>query len=158
MVELNFANTNVQAHIALRDFLRAGKIYRHFSKTSRCYQLSVCDHREVRRIAEAILPYAIVKKEKLKQLIDFIKGKTWRPTWRRHLLDDVTRKQLYDLYWNQRKSLHQIGQLFDGIGDAAVAYRLRKFGIQVRPRGHIQTLKQFNNSPLESWRLQSVGD
>ena len=147
MVELNFANTNLEVLNAVRDFIGAGKIYRHFSSTSRCYQLSICDHRDALRVAEAILPYAIIKRTKLKDLIEFIRGKEWRPSGRKGLLKNVGREDLFNLYWREGKSLEEVGRILNGVGPYAIAYHLRKLGIPVRPRGHIETLKQFTSRP-----------
>jgi len=72
---LIFVNSDKEVLEAIKRFLRVGYIVKpreYPRKWGACYELRICGMATCYRIAKKLLPYSIVKKEKLKELIRIV--------------------------------------------------------------------------------------
>lgn len=83
LLSITFYNNNLPALKAIQDFIGAGNLYLHqYAKKPNwndSYHLKINSHKDALKVARSMLPYTIVKKDKLTQLIQFIESKNWRP-------------------------------------------------------------------------------
>lgn len=78
--ELKFTNTDKKILQKIKNFIKAGKVYRHHRKRpygKPCYDLRIARHLAVLRICTELLPRCHVKKERVKEAMKVITDKKW---------------------------------------------------------------------------------
>lgn len=129
VVSLTMTNTNLALLEMIKEFVGFGNIYEQkvtnrFGKHP-CHFLRFANHKGALRFAENILPYCVIKKQRIEALITAIKSHKWRGEY------EVDRNALYDLYWNKHYPSRIVGKEL-GIPEKVIPHLLRRFGIDVR--------------------------
>lgn len=133
-VELNFANTHVDSLRAIQSFLGCGHINKHFTRTNfNCYILTMSHHEDVLRVAEGMLQFSIIKKQRLERMIFYIKGRRWSRRSRTKLFaGQIKKEDLERLYLEEKNSMKKIAEIYGLDGYHAILYWMKKFGIPRR--------------------------
>ena len=132
----------------IQALLGYGQIYGRENRSGTAgWQLKVQAHGDQLRFAEAILPFSIVKRERLLEMVQFIKGKDWdMDKWGGHKLAGVTDDELQQLYWGQKVSVRPLAAKY-GAKYNSMYQRLKKIsaktGVSMRPLGTNQTLTKL---------------
>lgn len=106
----------------------------------------VNDQRQIVEIIEYILPHSIVKKEKLKEALEFLKKAGWHKNYK---LQDLSRKELNRLYRTQsiRKVCKHLGVTYNAVYTA-----LQKHKIPIR------TMSEATKLRPKRYKMDAVSD
>lgn len=121
VTELAISNNHLGALQTIRNFLGCGRIH----KNKKSFNFVIRNHNDVARVAEQLIPRIIIKKEKLEEVLAFIRGRKWLND---SPLSFTTREQLQELYLGQRLSSAAIARKL-GCSKSGVCKRLKRWGI-----------------------------
>ncbi|MCJ7634145.1 hypothetical protein MUP77_17375 [Candidatus Bathyarchaeota archaeon] len=127
-VRLQVVNTNLEVIEVIKNFIDCRTVRKSIREGNRkpIYECAITNHENCLRIAKQLLPYCIVKKEKLEALIKFIEGNSWvkKPL-------QIPKEKLQELYWEKQMTLEDIGKLY-GYDLQAVQALMKHLGVPRR--------------------------
>ena len=146
---LSWANTHEESLRKIHEFIGCGYIQRRKKKSeeyTRGYELKVNRALDVIRVGEAMLPHLIIKHDKVKEIIEFVKQnrKPLPKNW--GVLSSVGPDEIRRLYWEGGLNQDQIGRMC-GCGGKAVNRYMKKHKIVGRPPGPVPKKKDAANTP-----------
>ncbi len=139
-IRLQFSNTNRGCLAAIHAFLGCGNIngngHKNEPNHAQGYALVVADRESCLRVAMAMLPHSIIKREKLAEMIAYIEGRRWDVHANYALESQFSSKSdlkntLNDLYWSGRLTHRQIATRL-GVSRGAVRWAFDRYGIRAR--------------------------
>lgn len=122
---LRFANKDRKVLEEIAQFLQVGYIIRG---NKGVFHLVIGNHNKVFRIAEELVKRCVIKKAELEDLIRFIKGRVWRNDTGFYV---VSKKELYELYWEKKLSLQIIAKMYNR-SVRSLRHKMDVFGIPRR--------------------------
>lgn len=134
---LSWANTHRESLEAIQVFIGCGSVRAHGgnSKPSHykpSYSLLVSRRLDMMRVANAMLPHVIIKRDKLIELLARIeKRKDQSITWGN--LVRAGTEEIRRLYWDEGLNLYEIGERF-GVSWSGVKLYMRRHDIPQRTR------------------------
>jgi len=112
----------------MREFIGEGYVYPHGKN---CLFLRISKRQVLQNIGKKLLPYCILKKEKILQMFAYFNTHEWHSNYK---MKDVTKKTLEDLYTVERLSIRKIASKFH-VKYNPMREKLLKFSIPLRPLG-----------------------
>lgn len=130
----------------IQQFLGYGALYAHGEGSRR---LEVKDHENQLRFAKGVLPYSIIKKDKIQAMTQFIESKEWNYDKKLRHLDKSVLKTKYE----SGASVRDLAKEY-GVRYSTMYFTLKRLGTQLRPLGTNWTFK--NPSPLANLTKQEL--
>jgi len=139
-VWLTWSNTLPNVIFEIKKFVGKGFIWsqkkRECKHCKTLYNLRIGNHYDVLEVAKKMLPYAIVKKKILKEIIEFTENEKWA---RIGILRNLTKKELGKLYWEKKMSMQMIAKKFN-VQENSIRTKMIKFNIPIRNRSQAARL------------------
>jgi hypothetical protein len=136
---LSWANTHEDSLKQIQQFIGCGYIQRRKKKGeeyTRGYELKVNRALDVIRVGESMFPHLIIKREKVSEIISFVRAnrKPLHENWGK--LAAIPPEEVRRLYWDEKLTQEQVGQRF-GVTSSSVKRYVRKHKIYARPSGPV---------------------
>lgn len=131
---LGFTNTNLESLKAIQRFIGAGTIYIKPRPNIRCknaYRLIVSKRRNVVSVARRMLPYSMIKREKLVVLIEDLANKRFQTDAITSLNPTLAATKIKSLYYEQGLTLAQVGKKLDLSREAPRRFMIKR-GMPIR--------------------------
>jgi hypothetical protein len=162
---LSWANSHKESLDAIQAFIGCGSVKPHGNKTRSphhkpMYDLTVTRRVDMIRVAEAMLPYSIIKKEQLVIALDHFSRMSDRtPSWGR--LAQAGPEEVRRLYWDEELNLEDIGKIY-GVTFKSVFNYMRRHEIPHRTRSEAMALAKWDSPAMkqrsESLRQRRISD
>ena len=106
---ISFSNSDFAVLKEIQEFMGFGQIYPLAGTKKPMWNLRLARHDAQVKFGEAVLSFLMIKKEKIRAMVDFIKGKEWdMDHWGGHKLAHVSDEDLRHKYLEEKKSIQQL--------------------------------------------------